>query len=559
VADLNADGFLDLVVPDHDASAVSVLLGKGGGTFQPHVDYAVPAGALRSEVADLNGDGKPDLAIAPWNSSNVVSILLGKGDGTFLAPATFPTGASPEHVVAGDFNRDGKMDLAVAANDASAVSVLLHIPISGPNATLSLNSLTFASQLVGTTSPAQSISLTNYGTAALGITGIGFTGANPVDFAETNTCNGSVAPGATCTISVTFKPTGINARSASLSIADNAPGSPQTISLSGVGTLAVSLSNTNLTFANQLVGSSSASQLVTLANGEAQLTISSIAVTGTNATDFSQTNTCGPGVPAGASCTIRVTFMPIHPGPRTASVNITDDAVGSPQMVTLSGTGVAEGPNATLSPTSLTFATQQVGTTSPAQSIILTNYGTVALSITGIGFTGADPGDFAETNTCGSSVAPKANCTINVTFKPTDIYERTASLSITDNAPGSPQATSLSGAGTGPLVDLNPASLLFYFVQPHQSRSGSITLTNVGSKTLSITGITITGSGSNRFSQTNNCDSSVGGGKSCTITVTFYWDFGRYIADLYVSYNGEGSPQHVHLDAFGCDIPTCRL
>jgi hypothetical protein len=128
--------------------------------------------------------------------------------------------------------------------------------------------------------------------------------------------------------------------------------------------------------------------------------------------------------------------------------------------VALSGTGVVSGPNATLSANSLTFATQLEGTTSPAQSITLTNYGTVALSVTGIGFTGADPGDFAETNTCGSSVAPGASCTINVTFNPTGINERTVSLSISDNAPGSQQTISLSGVGT--VVELNPASLAFF-------------------------------------------------------------------------------------------------
>src|SRR6516165_6277913 len=137
----------------------------------------------------------------------------------------------------------------------------------------------------------------------------------------------------------------------------------------------VSLSKTSLNFAS-FVGTSSASQPVTLANGEAPLTISSIAVTGTNATDFSQTNTCGSGLAAGESCTIGVTFKPTQVGTRTASVDITDDAPGSSQTVALSGTGIAAGPNATLSASSLTFPTQAVGTISPAQSITLTNYGT---------------------------------------------------------------------------------------------------------------------------------------------------------------------------------------
>ena len=96
------------------------------------------------------------------------------------------------------------------------------------------------------------------------------------------------------------------------------------------------------------------------------LTISGIAVTGKDAGDFNETNTCGTGLPAGGSCTISVTFTPAQPGPLTASVTITDNAAGSPQSIAVSGTGLASGPNATLSPTSLSFATQLVSTTSSA-------------------------------------------------------------------------------------------------------------------------------------------------------------------------------------------------
>jgi hypothetical protein len=224
--------------------------------------------------------------------------------------------------------------------------------------------------------------------------------------------------------------------------------------------------------------------------------------------------------------------------------------MGSPQTVALSGTGVASGPNATLSATSLTFATQLAGTTSPAQSVTLTNYGAAALSITGIGFAGADPGDFAETNTCNGSVAPAASCIIKVTFKPTGINARTASLSITDNAPGSPQTISLSGAGT--VVELNPASLGFGGVPVGQSKNLSTTLTNTGTGTLSITGTTLTGSDSDEFSQVSTCGSSVGAGQSCTISISFKpTEAGADSADLCISDNGGGSPQQVSLSGSG--------
>src|SRR5439155_14529234 len=109
----------------------------------------------------------------------------------------------------------------------------------------------------------------------------------------------------------------------------------------------------------------------------------------------------------------------------------------------LSGTGVA--PGATLSPTSLTFASQNVGTTSAPQAATLSNSGSAPLSISSIAISGADSGDFAQTNNCSSSLAAGAKCTISVTFRPTATGTRTGTLTVTDNASGSPQAATLTG------------------------------------------------------------------------------------------------------------------
>ena len=124
----------------------------------------------------------------------------------------------------------------------------------------------------------------------------------------------------------------------------------------------------NLSFGNQSVRTTSTAQTVTLNNtGTAMLSITSVAVTGANAGDFSETDTCGSSVAAGSYCTIAVLFTPSTAGSRTASISITDNASGSPQMVGLSGTGTA--PVVSLSPAGLTFASQTVGTTSAAQTI----------------------------------------------------------------------------------------------------------------------------------------------------------------------------------------------
>ncbi|HEY6339881.1 MAG TPA: choice-of-anchor D domain-containing protein [Bryobacteraceae bacterium] len=132
-------------------------------------------------------------------------------------------------------------------------------------------------------------------------------------------------------------------------------------------------------------------------------------------------------------------------GLRSATLTITDNGSGSPQSVTLSGTG--ETPVVKLSTAALTFAAQTVETTSPSQPVTVTNSGPGTLVIKSIAFTGANPGDFAQTGNCPADLAVNAACTINVTFTPTATGSRTASMTITDNGSGSPQSVSLTGTG----------------------------------------------------------------------------------------------------------------
>jgi probable HAF family extracellular repeat protein len=114
------------------------------------------------------------------------------------------------------------------------------------------------------------------------------------------------------------------------------------------------------------------------------------------------------------------------------------------------GTGAISGPNVTLSPTSLTFSTQAIGTTSAAKTVTLKNTGTASLTIRSIAITGTNAGDFAQTHTCGTTLAAGTSCTISVTFKPSALGTRTAALSITDNAKRSPQKVALTGTGVAP-------------------------------------------------------------------------------------------------------------
>ena len=136
--------------------------------------------------------------------------------------------------------------------------------------------------------------------------------------------------------------------------------------------------------------------------------------------------------------------------------------------------GGAAAPAATLSPTSLTFVSQNVGSTSAAQAITLTNGGSAALSITSI----AASGDYAQTNTCGTSLAAGANCSISVTFTPTAAGTRTGTITVTDNATGSPQTASLSGTG----VSTTPS-----FTLAAAPASLSVTQGATGTSTITVT------------------------------------------------------------------------
>jgi FtsP/CotA-like multicopper oxidase with cupredoxin domain len=199
----------------------------------------------------------------------------------------------------------------------------------------------------------------------------------------------------------------------------------------------VDLSSKSLLFGNQLVGTSSARQTVTLTNvGTTPLAMTSISIIGAN---FTQNNNCplGGTLAAGRACSINVNFRPTVAGVLTATLSIVDGDVTSPQTVSLTGTGVQ--PAVSLSPTSLTFSAPR--RTSQTHPVTLNNTGTAPLTIRGI-FAG---GRFSQTNNCGTSLAIGASCTINVTFSSNAAGTFTGTLSISDNAPGSPQTVTLTG------------------------------------------------------------------------------------------------------------------
>jgi hypothetical protein len=204
----------------------------------------------------------------------------------------------------------------------------------------------------------------------------------------------------------------------------------------------VSVSPTALNFGSVATGSKSSAQNVTVSNPTSSAAaVSSIAATG----DFSQTNTCGSSIAAGGSCTVSVTFAPTATGSRTGTLTV--NAGGVTNAVSLSGTGTStSGGSATLtaSPTSVAFGSEPVGSTSAAQKVTITNTGSAAAAVSAV--TAGAP--FAQTNTCGTSIAAGASCTASVTFTPTAAGGASANLTVASNATNPSLTVALTGTGT---------------------------------------------------------------------------------------------------------------
>ncbi|SHN30504.1 choice-of-anchor D domain-containing protein [Rhizobacter sp. OV335] len=430
---------------------------------------------------------------------------------------------------------------------------------SSPVVTLSPTALTFA-QTVGTSSDPLRVTLGNSGTAALTVNTLTVSGAQASEFAigSASTCKagGSVAAGSNCFIDVSFKPTATGARAASLMIGHSASSTAAAVSLAGTGNAnaqpGLALDAIVLDLGAQGLATTGAARTATVTNnGQADLKISKVSASGTNAADIVLGGTCAAAtvVPA-ATCTVTVALKPSALGPRSASVEIASNAPGGTASLSVGGVGIAiASPELTLSQPAIGFGQVSMGTSSVPRTVTVSNTGSAALQIASIVSSSTE---FKATHDCAASLAPGIGCTLTVTYAPaTDNAAET--VTITSNAFSSPNSVVLTGQGTTAVLPVlawsgNTNSLQFASTEVGKTAVGSpLTLVNNGPGPVTVSSIGTSGAQAEAF--------SVGGGTcvggvtlaaaaSCTVIVSFVPDVaGVRSAVLLVASSGSNPPE----------------
>ncbi len=388
-------------------------------------------------------------------------------------------------------------------------------------ATLTPSSLSFAPQAVGTVSAAQTLTLQNTGQGAVTL---GTPVVSAQDFSVSNGCGSTLAQGASCTLSVVFAPTATGGRSATVSITTNTPSGTLMASLDGTGLQGstIVLTPLRLDFGAVLLGQTSPVQYMTIANtGTAAATLQSPHING----PFRITaDTCSATLPVNTSCTVGIAFSPVASGVFQGAISVTDSA--GTQTALLSGTGQT-GPSDTLSTSSLTFAPQQLGTTSAQQQVVITNSGDTALN----GIVASVTGDFLLVNQCGTSLPGHSTCALLVAYAPQALGAETGQLVLVDqqqqqvnrqtvvlNGTGTPPPVAPPGSGLG-ILTASPLRLDFGLEGVNASSAPqTVTLINSGAAVLS--GISIA-SGTGFSVSANACTGQLSPGASCTFAVIF--------------------------------------
>jgi len=435
---------------------------------------------------------------------------------------------------------DGGSASAVAKLSASAVNTTT----AQPGLTLSPASFNFGSVVDGQTK-SQTITLSNPGTAVLTVASLSVTGS--AYSVSGLTTPATVPAGGSATFSVLFTPTTNGALSGAVSIASDAPNSPNLLALSGTGTAAtvtVAANPGSLTFSNVNAGSSS-SQSVTVSNtGNTAVTLSQITV---NAKDFQISGLNTPvNLAVGQNAAMAVSFSPTAAEHVSGNITLLNSA-GTTTVIAVSGSAIQ--PALTITPSSANFGNVTVGL--PAtQTFQLMNSGTATLTATQVGVAGS--GFTIGTLSLPITLSPGQATTFNVQFDPASAGNATGNLSIVSNAPSSPATVALSGTGIAPThtLSFSTTSIAFGNVTTGSSAAQNINVTNTGNSSVTISQISLSGAAFTLSGATTPV--TLTAAQSMTLGVTFAptadaTDTGS----ISVVSNATGSPASIALSGTG--------
>jgi len=466
--DFNADGKIDLAVANSGDNTISMLFGNGDGTFTAQTPIAVGAGPDWLVTGDFNEDGKEDLAVVN-SGNNTVSILLGNGDGTFTLHSSPSTGGSPFAVAAGDFNSDGHLDLAVTNSGDNTVTILLG---NGDGTFVTGTPLAVGSLpqvlVVGDFNEDGKLDIAVANESSSSVSMLLGNG------------NGTFQPQATTLTAGSGFPIGLIAgdfnEDSHLDLA--AVNATDVAILLGDGTGALTLNS------NPTAGSFLISGVTGDYNGDGFLDI--VVADQTLGQAFllpgNGNGTFGPAVTYTTSAGTFAAATADFNGDGALDLAFTNGGAANVSIF-LQSLPVS------LTPTSLAFGNQAVGTSSAAQVITLSNNSGAIVHISDINISEAAL-DFTLTTTCGASVANAGACTISVIFSPTTVGARVATLSVTDDAPNSPQTLAISGTGTATAQTISKA---FAAASIPLNGTTSLTFTIANpSASLALTGVAFT-------------------------------------------------------------------
>jgi FG-GAP-like repeat/Abnormal spindle-like microcephaly-assoc'd, ASPM-SPD-2-Hydin len=540
--DFNGDGRMDLAVANWGDNTVSIFMGNGDGTFQAARNISVSGQPFSVTVGDFNGDGKVDLAVG-FESSVGISILLGNGDGTFQAPISTAAGSFNYGLVAGDFNKDGNLDLAVAGYLAGQIFVLLG---NGDGTFQPAVAYSVSSQPIfiraadlngdgnldlvagdwfgptisvllgvgdGTFQAAQSYTA---GTAGSDVAIADFNGDGKLDLIATSQSDNNVY-----FLAGVGDGTFLPAQAIPVGLSSN---------VVGVGDFNA---DGKLDFA---IASDSAEVGIILGNGDG--------------TFHATQQIAFPS----STFPFEVVVGNFNTG-GGLGIAVEDNSSGTTEILI---------PTVSISPGSFDFGNQAVGAASAAQDFTITNSTSQTVTFTTIGFTGTNSGDFSDTTNCGSTLASGAVCKVHVTFTAGAVGVRSGSLSVSDNAPDSPQTAGLTGTGVNASAVSLSATTITFPGQPvgTPSTPQSVTLTNTGNMTLNIASIVVTGTNAGDFTlaPAASCGTTVAVHAMCAINVTFTPSAaGVRSAAVTLTDDALDSPESIALSGQGLLQPTADL